>query len=372
MKKAIAILLFIFSTLLLQSCGNKGPLVRGITPEMQIVQSNIDDGVKVAFVVPLSGKNASVGRGLLDAAQMALHNNKIQGVTLYPIDSQSRSSVNSIKDKGINVVVGPLFSDDTMMVYNMLRSHNVPVFSFSNDSSFAGKEGLYLLGISIVDQINSVLSFAQSHGYNRVFSVTPQNRYGDMVKLAVRNYGNGMQLVSNYDYSERDNVVGFNSIVANIYSHKQKEAQQKYAVVFPAADSKLIEFAKALELSSEDARESTIALLGSIQWDEPRVYRNYSSLLSGSYFSAMGHGELIRFQEKFAKSFGYQPSPIAALGYDAMLMMQKIVSELHAQGKNYFDHSIVIDQTFPSTITGIQSVNTDGTVSRSLTVRRVD
>ena len=145
MKKAIVILLFISSMFLLQSCGNRGPLVGSAPSDAESTQNNIDGDVRVAFVVPLSGKNASVGRSLLDSAQMALHDNKIQNITLFPIDSQSHRAVNSIRDKGVNVVVGPLFSDDTMSVYNMLRANNIPVFSFSNDSSFSGKEGLYLL-----------------------------------------------------------------------------------------------------------------------------------------------------------------------------------------------------------------------------------
>lgn len=370
MKRAIATLLLFSSLLLLQSCGNRISLKKG-EPSEQSMQRSIDSGnVKIAFVAPLSGKDAKVGRSLLDAAQMALHDNKIGGITLYPVDSQSRNSVNTIRDKDIHIVVGPLFADDTMMIYNMVSSSGVPVFSFSNDASLGGKDGLYLLGISVADQINSVVSFARSNGYRKIFTVTPQNRYGDMVKSTAKNVG-GVEVVEAYEYNERDNVVGFSSIATNIHSQAGGEGGAKHAVLFPASDSKLIAFAKALELSAEN-EEIEMPILGSIQWDEPRIYRSYSNLLRGSYFPSVEHRSIEQFQQKFSRNFGYSPSVIAALGYDAISIISQTIESIRANNANYISDGAIQGQTFSNTITGITSVNADGTMHRKLTVRRID
>lgn len=361
MKKAIKFLLLLPLILLIQSCSQMVSAPKA--PSRVDKPFDPNQRVRIAFIAPLSGNNASTGRALLHSAQLAMHDKRIADVNLIPIDSNSGTIAEKLLSENIDVVAGPLFSNNTSNVVAAASAAGIPVFSFSNDPGLRAS-GLYTIGITIEDQIKSVVKAAKKDGRDNFFMVTPESRYGDMVRSAVNHAD--VRLMKDYQYNPADRVLGFNHIVADMKPKLNED--EKYGVIFPEDGPKMLEFARALQMNFED---TDIVMLGSSKWDSPKVYGSHRDLLRDSYYPALNRARLNSYQREFTQSFGYNPPIIATLGYDVILIIEEMVSQLKARDANTLDYTIVEGQRFNNLITGPVIINADQSVSRFLNADQI-
>ena len=115
-------------------------------------------------MLPLSGRNAVIGKAMLKAAQLALFDFADPRFELLPLDTRGtatgaqRAAQNAIGD-GARLILGPLLASSVRAVRPMARAANVPVIAFSNDSSVAGG-GIYTMGFLPSSQVERVVRHA--------------------------------------------------------------------------------------------------------------------------------------------------------------------------------------------------------------------
>ncbi len=74
-----------------------------------------DKEIKVALMVPLSGKHEKLGKDLYRAAQLALFDHGDPRIVIYPYDTEasefkSIELINKIIEEEIKIVIGPVFA----------------------------------------------------------------------------------------------------------------------------------------------------------------------------------------------------------------------------------------------------------------------
>jgi outer membrane PBP1 activator LpoA protein len=152
-----------------------------------------DETVRVALLLPLSGKAASLGEAMQQAAQMALFDTADTHFQLLIRDTRStpEGSVAAAQDAlaaGATLLIGPVYGVDAKAVTPVVGT--VPVLSFSNDATVADTHapagGTWVLGFQPQDQVSRVVSYAAGHGLTHLALLAPVGSNGDMVEQAMR------------------------------------------------------------------------------------------------------------------------------------------------------------------------------------------
>ena len=112
-------------------------------------------------------------------------------------------------------------------------------------------------------------------------------------------------------------------------------------------------------------------MLGSSQWDNPKVYAPNNELLRGSYYPALNRARLDRFERSFNQSFGYNPPIIATLGYDTLLIIEDMIGSLRSKRAQTINTAIMQGKKYDNLVTGPLVINSDRSVSRFLDATRI-
>lgn len=325
---------------------------------------NKGEKMVVAVMVPLSGKNAKLGASLLDSVTLAMHDYNFQDLEIVPIDTENEFNLETLKDKKINIIFGPLFAKDVEKVAIEMKNSNVPILTFSNDPNLTSTPGVFILGMDPVKQIDYVINYAANKGYNNLFSVTSQDEYGQMAKkAAIAN--NKTKYIKGYEYSHQQEIAStFSTTIEDIRSHLNKN--DKYAILFPEGGAPLIDFARSMKLALND--QYSIKLIGSAQWQG--MEKSKIPDLEGSWYVSANQEKITEFTEKFSNMFGYTPPVIAALAYDATLIAHDTHGNMQLNNKNTLTYKDLYNREFQA-ITGPLSFSKNGKCIRQFSVKAI-
>ena len=359
------------------------------------------NALKVALLLPLSGANAAIGRELLDAATLALFDLGDDRLTLLPRDTQgtpagAAAAAQAALGDGAVLILGPLFSSEAAAVGPIAQSHNVNVISFSNDRSVAGN-GVFILGFTPQQEIDQVLRFARSRGYERFAALTPDSAYGNAVVEAMKKTiaAIGGQAVKLETYPTDGSDLG--PIVRRFADADQRKAalaQQKQALagkddeisqqalkrlegidalgdvgfdalLLPEGGARLKALASLLAYYEVDPAK--VRFLGSGQWNEPGLGSEPN--LVGGWFAAPPEANAIAFRERFQKAYGRVPARIASLAYDATALAAVLGKQ--PDPGTAFSHDAIVNPNGFAGYDGIFRFGADGVAERGLAILEV-
>ena len=170
-----------------------------------------DKEIKVALMVPLSGKHEKLGKDLYRAAQLALFDHGDPRIVIYPYDTEasefkSIELINKIIEEEIKIVIGPVFAKNVKSIKPLAQQYDLKIFTFSNDTSVAGG-GVYTLGIDVKQQIARIVAYAIKNDYEYFSALAPANHFGaDAVKqLRLSAHAKAMILKSEF-YSDNSSL----------------------------------------------------------------------------------------------------------------------------------------------------------------------
>jgi len=358
------------------------------------------DPVRVAILLPLTGANASLGRALLDAAQLALYDAGADAIELLPRDTgdspeAARRAAEAALSEGAQIILGPLFASAVGAAAEPARSRGVAVIGFSNDRAVAGN-GVYLLGVTPDQQIARVVAFASQQGLRRYAALIPQSAYGEAVASAIataaKSYGAGIVRIETYptDSEEpRDPILrlaDYNRRRAALTDQRQRLASQDDTVArqalkrlegletlgelpfdsifLPEGGARLKRIAPLL--AYYDIDPARIRFLGTAQWDDASLGREPS--LVGGWFAAPPPEQSSRFFTRFAQVFGNRPPRIATHAYDAVALA--VVLSRNPNGPDFSAAAITNSSGFAG-VDGIFRFRPDGVAERGLAVIEV-
>ncbi|MFO1156792.1 MAG: penicillin-binding protein activator [Rhodospirillales bacterium] len=139
----------------------------------------VEQPVKVALLLPLSGRLASLGKAMADAAQMALFDLADLRFQLLPLDDKgtaagSVAAANDAIAQGAQMIIGPLLGASVSAVAPIAQAAGVPVVAFSSDRKVAAP-GVYIIGFTPDAEVQRVVDFAALGGLTRFALAAPNS-----------------------------------------------------------------------------------------------------------------------------------------------------------------------------------------------------
>jgi ABC-type branched-subunit amino acid transport system substrate-binding protein len=300
---------------------------------------------KVAVLVPVSGGNAAVGQSIANAANMALLESGDKRIKLTVYNTATGASAAAAKAiaEGNKVILGPLLSGDVTAIEPQAKAAGVPIISFSNDSSVVG-DGTYILGFQPAQSVARVVGYARSRGVERFAALIPAGTYGQRASSAfvkaVQASGGKVTAIETFP-RDRAKLVAAVRRVTDYETRVAKAAQAGMVrqdgsiapvqsrlapVGFQAlliADSGAVAAAFGPALAQYGAGPAQVRILGPELWNaEPGIAARPA--LAGAWFAAVPDTRFQQLATRYRAKFGGQPSRLASLGYDAVLLVNSI------------------------------------------------
>lgn len=313
---------------------------------------------KVALLLPLTGKGAETGQAMLNAAQLAMFDMNASSLfELHPEDTGKGAvqAMNNAISGGANLIIGPVFSNDTKAVSPIALQNNLNVVSFSTDTS-AAVGNTFLLGFMPQAQVNTVLAYANTSGMKRIGLIAPRDVYGDSVTTTFSMFMGRFAL---------------NNVGIVRYSAGTLPSAADLAVFKSGVDAVLIaapatESQKISALLNDNGYPSTsVKRLGTGLWDQPEAAK--LSALQGAWYAASSPRLRTRFENRYVETYGAQPPRLASLAYDAAALAVVL-----AKSGNGFGRDTLTNPNGFAGIDGIFRFTQEGIADRGLAILEIN
>ncbi len=326
--------------------------------------------IRVALLLPLSGRNASLGRSLQQAAEMSLFDSGAKELSLAAYDSgdtttQAVEAYRRARTDGVALVLGPLFGTSAAALAPAVRAGGANVISFSNDES-AAQSGVWIMGITAPPQVRRVVDHALSTGIKRFAAFAPRTAYGEQMSRTLEDYvqQRGGTVVSTVLFQENGADLGTPAQQLAKEAHIDDTGAGKLAVLVPVAPARLPSVLGALEGAGIDNK--SVQLIGTGIWDVPGV--GGDPMLRGAWYAAPDPARRADFERKFIATYGRPPQRLATLAYDAVALAGAL-SRLKPGGD--FSAEAITNANGWSGVDGAFRFLPDGRVERALAVIEV-
>jgi len=109
---------------------------------------------------------------------------RTSAVTTYDTAAGAGFAANKAILDGNRLILGPLLAEEVVAVASVARPAEVPMITYSNDSTVADRD-VFVLGQVPGQAISRVIGFAQSKGVKVVGAIIPAGAYGQRVSSAL-------------------------------------------------------------------------------------------------------------------------------------------------------------------------------------------
>lgn len=270
---------------------------------------------RVALLLPLTGSQATLGRAMQRAAELALFEAGNPDVDFIPVNTQStaggaaeaaRGAINA----GARVIVGPLTAAETSAVSVPARSGGVPVLAFTNDEAQGGP-GVWSLGITPAQQVRRVVAIIAGAGVRRVALGAPDDAFGRALARALRDAAT--------EFSLPPPVVALHAVRAEpgamareLATSAGPDGIEAVLVGYSGAAARVY----AAGLVAGGLTVPPLRVLGHGLWQGDGGLSNEPAL-HGALFAAPDPRARARFEQSYLQAFGERPPRIASVAYDA-------------------------------------------------------
>jgi branched-chain amino acid transport system substrate-binding protein len=315
---------------------------------------------RIALLVPMTGSSAAIGESIANAANLAVLDTggKNIRITTYDTGTGAAAAAQRAIADGNRLIIGPLLAEDVRAVAPIGRAAKVPLLSFSNDISVAGN-GTYLLGFVPTQSIDRIVSFARSKGMTSFAGLVPNGTFGQrtsqaMIK-AVESNGGRMVGLQAFDRSP-------GSIMAAVTKLSASSAYDALLI----ADSGRV----ALQIVPLVRKRggATAKILGTDLWNVEGSLAQ-SPAMQGAWFASVSDGFYNQLATKYRTRFAKGPYRLASLGYDSVLLVNKIAGGWKV-GTN-FPTAQLLDSGGFSGIDGAFRFTSSGIAERMLEVQEI-
>ncbi len=366
----------------------------GDLPEATISQ---EPKVKVAVLLPITGKASDLGKAMSNAAQLALFDIAGSNITMITRDTKgtavgARIAAKEALDQGAQIILGPLFSHSVKAVAPLARAKNINVIAFSTDWSITG-QNVFTMGFLPFSQVTRVVDYALRHNRTKIGIMVPQTPYGTAVYGTLQNALSAQGLrptkVAHFvpgaassnavirqfaEYDQRRGMVNLEEEVdpdapIQVEDIKTPMAPTSYdTILLPLGGSSLASTAALLTHYGVDTDQ--VKLIGTGLWDD-RASVSERALLGG-WYAAPDPRQREAFMEKYYQTFSVEPPRLASLAYDATALAAVLAyTGIQRGGAPAFDRASITSPHGFSGIDGIFRFRQDGLVERGLAVLEV-
>ncbi|MFT5703679.1 MAG: ABC-type branched-subunit amino acid transport system substrate-binding protein [Rickettsiales bacterium] len=317
------------------------PIAPIVTTDLIPVVENqkiIHKKLKVATLLPLTGKNKDLGGSMLNSIVLSLfENDKNNDIELVILDSSNiKKAATQIINQDITVVIGPIFSSSTQELKKELQGKKISVLSFSNNRDLINNDNVFLMGFLPEQQIDKISSYSISAGKDNFSIIAPNNRYGQIyatiLQEMVRKKDGNFITSEFYSNTKKDLERAVAKVVKSYNSTSDKSQknltkEDKFytnVILIPASGKTLSKITTLINKFNVDGRD--IQILGNNSWDENSTLNDPN--LIGGWFTSSDPAKYLDFEKRYYKSYQKFPTRMNSIGYDASLAVIKTLETL--------------------------------------------
>ncbi len=357
------------AALLLGACTSSSntstPPPRPQAPAPQVGSTTTASGkIRIALLLPLSGRAAPTGQAMQQAAEMSLFDSGAKDLALaaYDAGESSGSAIEAYRKAradGAALVLGPLFGSAATALAPLVRQGGTNVIAFSNDEQ-AAQPGVWVMGIAAPPQVRRVVDHAVNAGIKRFAALAPRSAYGEQMTRTLESHVavRGGQMVAVELYDENDVSSAAKRLAADV------KGDGKLAVLVPVAPPRLSSVLQTLSSAGIDS--SSVQLIGTGVWDIPGI--GADTALRGAWYAAPDPAKRADFERRYTATYGRPPLRLATLAYDAVALAGKL-ARLKSGGD--FSAEAITNPNGWSGVDGVFRFLPDGRTERALAVIEV-
>lgn len=336
-------------------------------PEPATVQK---PAVKVAILLPLSGKHAKLGQSMLQAAQMALFDIQHENFELMPRDTYgtpdgaSKAARSALSD-GAQLILGPLFSASARAVKDVIDHTNVNLIAFSTDWTLASPNS-FVMGFVPFDQVERIMRYAHDMGLNDIGVLAPDNAYGRMVLSSAQGIAPQINVHISSAQKFSPQLSGIGDLVSDFTRYEDNAKPSYKAVLLPVGGNTASSLSGLM--SKYGMLPSKVMRLGTGLMDDPGLVNEPN--LFGAKFAAPSPTLRENFENRYRSIYGENPPRLSTLAYDATALASVLAQRArrleNVQG--IFNSQAIMNANGFSGIDGIFRFRPNGVAERGLAV----
>jgi branched-chain amino acid transport system substrate-binding protein len=331
--------------------------------------------VKVALLLPLTGKHEPLGQAMLDAAQVALFDVGYSSFELMPRDtggtaSGAASAAQAALTEGAQLILGPVFAEEVRAVRPIAQSANVNIIGFSTDWSLAG-DNTFIMGFLPFDQVERVTRYAAANNLTQIGVLAPSTDYGRVVTSAFDSIAPRVGVRAAAKTALPASNANLDQTIRTFTRYNASAAPGSippppFSAVLMPVGGDTAQSVGAL-LSTYGMPPNTVKRLGTGLFDDPALAADRN--LNGAWFAAPSPRLRQDFERRFNSTYHYAPPRLATLAYDATALASVLAQRgLQAGGRPAFDRDAITNPNGFAGIDGIFRFRANGTAERGLAI----
>lgn len=339
------------------------------------------DTIKVGEVGSLTGDKATFGISTHQGIELAITEANEAGgikgkkIQIIQYDNQGKpeeaaTAMNRLitQDKVI-AVLGEVASSISLAMAPLAQANKIPMVTPSSTNPRVTQVGDFIFRVCFIDPFQgSVMATFASENLKAKKVAILQDIKSDystgLAEFFAKTFKEkGGQIVATESYAEKD--IDFKAQLTSIRSKNPE------AIFVPG-------YYTEVALISRQAKELglNVPLLGGDGWDSPKLFEIGGKSVEGSYmsnhYSAEDQSENVQnFIKKFKAKYGVTPDGLAAMGYDAALVLMDAMKRGAEITPQAIRDALAATKDFKG-VTGVITINENRDAVKSAVVMKVD
>ncbi len=153
----------------------------------------LNDAKNISVLLPLSGENAELGRGIRKSIEIAFFktSNKNIAVNFYDMSGDAEQKENTVKNalaSSPSIIIGPIFAEDAKLV-RKLKPVDLPVLSFTSNTKAIGN-GVMTVALIPYQSVEAIVKQAGLDERKSIMIFAPNSESGEYMAGAAKKAAN--------------------------------------------------------------------------------------------------------------------------------------------------------------------------------------
>ena len=349
--------------------------------------------LKIAAILPLSGKYEDIGNNLLKTFELTIFELSNLNVSLLPFDNQStkegtKFAFQELQNEKIDIVIGPVFFEHLKEISKDPNFSKYIFFSLTNETTDI-PPNVISFGVNINSQINAIKPVLLKNNKTKIF-FGEKNTFSELIFTKLKN--EKISFYKDYFFTDFQDIDKQSQIATSYWwrnkklkdlidklNNSQNEEDKikaknlekldtlggvNYQQVFtPSFDNNLISILSFFDYY--DVNYDNAEFISLNQWFDKKLLIEPS--LQNLIFPSINFDNFKELNNKFVKNFGKEISNIEILAYD---LLPLLASVWYSKNEDSFSVNDFTDKEFKGK-SGIFKITKSNTTERKLNLYQI-
>jgi len=349
--------------------------------------------LKIAAILPLSGKYEDIGNNLLKTFELTIFELNNLNVSLLPFDNQStkegtKFAFQELQNEKIDIVIGPVFFEHLKEISKDPNFSKYIFFSLTNETTDIPPNAISF-GVNINSQINAIKPVLLKNNKTKIF-FGEKNTFSELIFTKLKN--EKISFYKDYFFTDFQDIDKQSQIATSYWwrnkklkdlidklNNSQNEEDKikaknlekldtlggvNYQQVFtPSFDNNLISILSFFDYY--DVNYDNAEFISLNQWFDKKLLIEPS--LQNLIFPSINFDNFKELNNKFVKNFGKEISNIEILAYD---LLPLLASVWYSKNEDSFSMNDFTDKEFKGK-SGIFKITKSNTTERKLNLYQI-